>query len=179
MSGDDGGERTVLVDASVFISLAATHSVGLLVGLEGGLVIPAAVAEEITDEPATGALASLRDAGDVRIVEASERTADAQTYLGVEEASNTSGDAALLSVALDRASTVLVSDDKPLRKTCKALSIPVSGSIGVLIRAVERGDIGAEEANDKLYAMDEVGARLSASLVRKAERLIEEAAGEA
>ena len=72
-------------------------------------------------------------------------------------------------------SPVVVTDDKPLREACKALSIPVSGSIGVLVRAVERGDVEAGEAKDTLYAMDEVGARLSASLVKRAEKLIDDA----
>jgi len=47
----------------------------------------------------------------------------------------------------------------------------LSGSVGVLVRAVERGDIEQKEAKQKLYAMDEVGARSSASSVRKAERM--------
>jgi predicted nucleic acid-binding protein len=178
MSGNDGGERTLLVDTSVFITLSGIDSVALLTGLAGDLAVPGAVAEEITDEPATSALARVRAEGDVTVVHASDRIDDAASYLGVTDPSGTSGDVALLSVALTRESPVVVTDDRPLRKTCKALSIPVSGSIGVLIRAVERGDIGAQAATEKLYAMDEVGARLSASLVRKAERLIEDAAGE-
>lgn len=85
---------------------------------------------------------------------------------------------ALLAICLAISTPVLVSDDEPLRNGCKALSVPVSGSIGVLIRSVERGDLSAEAARDSLYAMDAVGARLSASLIRRAERLIGEAAGE-
>lgn len=79
-------------------------------------------------------------------------------------------------MALRNDRPVVITDDKPLRQTCKALSILISGSIGVLIRAVERGECTAEDAKQTLYAMDEVGARLSASLVKRAEQLIDDAA---
>lgn len=54
----------------------------------------------------------------------------------------------------------------------------MAGTIGVLIRAVERGDLTPDQARDSLYALDEVGARLSASLVRTAERHIDQVADE-
>jgi len=93
-------------------------------------------------------------------------------------AAATEGDVALLAYALafddrDDRGPVVVTDDKPLRVTCEALSVPLSGSVGVLVRAVERGDIEQKEAKQKLYAMDEVGAGSSASSVRKAERMID------
>ena len=82
---------------------------------------------------------------------------------------------ALLALALRTETPVLVTDDKPLWQTCKALAIPVSGSIGVPVRAVERDVIDAEDAIDGLYAMDEVGARFSATLIKRVERLIDAA----
>jgi predicted nucleic acid-binding protein len=87
------------------------------------------------------------------------------------------GDVALLAWALKAEDEiVVVTDDKPLRKACKALGILISGSLGVVIAAVERGDLAPEEAKGALVAMDEVGARLSARLLRRAERRIDEAA---
>ena len=108
---------------------------------------------------------------------------EAANHLGRDyEESDHTGDVGILGTALgfinssENKDIVVVTDDKPLRKTCKALGIPVSGSIGVVIAAVERGDLDPDEAKDSLVAMDEVGARLSARLLRKAERLIDEAA---
>lgn len=102
----------------------------------------------------------------------------AAAHLGVEDpGENWHGDVALLADALKtEGEVVVITDDKPLRKTCKALGVPVSGSLGVVIAAVERGDLDPEEAKDALVAMDEVGARLSARLLRRAERVIDEAA---
>lgn len=175
--GDDSGSRTVLVDASVFITLAAVGSVDLLDGLEGEVVVPDRVANELTDDRSRAALANARERGSVRVVPAEDRLDNARSYLGA--ADGDTGDVGLLAHALGAEEEVVaVADDRPLRKACKALSIPVSGSIGVLVRAVERGAISGEEATETLYAMDEVGARLSASLIRRAERLIEDAASD-
>lgn len=182
-------ERTLLVDASTFITLAEIGACDLLYGTRGRIAVPAAVRREITDEPAKSELDRAVESGDVSVL---EPRADADLPRSYERAmdhldrsaptasgdSNVIGDVAILGAALDRSDVVVVTDDKPLRDTCKALSIPVSGSIGVLVRAVERGDATADEAKDALLAMDEVGARLSARLLRRAERLIEDAAAE-
>lgn len=177
------GEPVALVDASVFIRLARIDEVSLLRGLSPEPVIPVTVDQEITEDPAAAALEAvvaepprwLRIAGHPD----EEHIERAASHLGRGvDPKNHNGDVMLLAHALSADEPVVLTDDKPLRKTCKALSIPVSGSIGVLIRAVEREDIDAGEAKDALYAMDEVGARLSASLVKRAEQMIDEAAGD-
>jgi predicted nucleic acid-binding protein len=169
-------DRTVLVDASVLITLADTGSVDLLAGLDGSIVVPDLVRQEITSDPAAKTLSDAIADGCVTCPQSVPDTAveEAASHLGRSD-EELRGDAALLAHALVAGDSVVITDDKPLRQTCKALSIPVSGSIGVLVRAVERGDIDPADATDTLYAMDEVGARFSASLVRKAERLIDDA----
>lgn len=169
-------DRTVLVDASVLITLADTGSVDLLAGLDGSIVVPDLVRQEITSDPAAKTLSDAIADGCVTCPQSVPDTAveEAASHLGRSD-EELRGDAALLAHALVAGDSVVITDDKPLRQTCKALSIPVSGSIGVPVRAVERGDIDPADATDTLYAMDEVGARFSASLVRKAERLIDDA----
>lgn len=172
--------RETFVDASAFITLAEIGRVELLQRVEGDVVMPAAVREEIVDGPAVSALERavddsrwLRVAGDP----APENVAVATEQLGHDDSvESLAGDTALLAHALVADEPLVVTDDKPLRKTCKALSVPVSDSIGVVIAAVDRGDLEPDEAKDALVAMDEVGARLSARLLRKAERLIGETA---
>lgn len=175
----DGHERVVLVDASAFITLAAIDRVELLRRIGGTAVMPTAVRDEIIDGPAVGALERGRESGwlDIRDATESVFVEVAREQLGREgSAEQLTGDVATLAHALDADDPVAVTDDQPLRKTCKALSIPVSGSIDVVIAAVERGYLDSDEAKEALVAMDEVGARLSARLLRKAERLIDEAA---
>lgn len=177
------GERTVLVDASVFITLSEVDCVDLLRGIRGRVEVPEAVVGEITSDPAQSELErALGDWIHSRRAVTGDRVDGvraAAEHLGRSaDPQGWAGDVALLATALAAEDCVVVTDDKPLRQTCNALSIPVSGSIGVLVRAVERGDLEAAEARAKLEAMDEVGARLSASLYRTAERLIEDVADE-
>lgn len=172
--------RVLLVDASVFITLTEINELDALYGLDGTITVPELVRDEISDDPANAALERAIDHGDA-VVHAAEGTKQstfeqAAEHLGEDEReAEWPGDVALLALALGEDATVVITDDKPLRKTCKALSIPVSGSIGVLVRAVERGTLDASEAKRALVAMDEVGARLSARLFRRAERLIDDA----
>ena len=172
-------ERSLLVDASAYIRLAAVGAADLLPALSGDVIVPDAVAAEIADPPASEVLSSaLEDGRLARTSPGEQRLAKAARHLGraTESPDPVTGDVALLASALEVEDAVVVSDDQEVRKTCRALSIPLSGSIGVLIRSVETGVIAPETARDHLHAMDEVGARLSASLVREAERLIDEAA---
>ncbi|ARS90079.1 hypothetical protein [Natrarchaeobaculum aegyptiacum] len=184
MSDDRTDRRTLLVDASVFITLADIGSLELLQETGGDVSMPHAVVEEVSSEPATSDLERARgdwlstvDGHDSSTSdEWADRLETAATQLGRStNPDDRAGDVPLLAAALAHENPVVVTDDKPLRKTCKTLSIPVSSSIGVLIRAVERGDLEPGTATDRLEAMDEVGARLSVGLFRRAERLIEEA----
>ena len=174
--------RRVLVDVSAFITLAEIGHVGLLRGIDGQIEIPAVVQGEIVDGPAAGALerGTSQDPRWIRTCSDPDQkdVAFASEQLGMEAVGErTHGDVALLAHAIGVDDPVVVTDDNPLRKTCKALGIPLSGSIGVVIAAVERGDLDPEAAKAALVAMDEVGARLSARLLRRAERLIDAAAG--
>jgi len=171
---DDDSQRTLVVDASVFITLAAVDAVDLLDGLDGRVVIPERVADELVDDRSQAAFAAVRERDGFRAVRAKDRLDDARSHLG--DPDGDAGDVGVLALALDTDGWVVaVTDDRSLRKVSKALSIPVSGSIGVLVRAVEQGISDGDEAIQTLYAIDEVGARLSASLVRRAERPIDEA----
>ena len=193
-----------LVDASVSITLAEIDRVQVLEGLDGNICMPDAVAAEIEPNPSKTTIegqkrrliATNTDWLDlIKTHQEPERAFDyaqypktekmqfrkAANHLGEEPPGDwMTGDVALLGIALgwkeESTDEVIITDDKPLRKTCKALGIPISGSFGVLIAAVERGDLDPDEAKAALVAMDEAGARLSARLLRKAERLIDEAA---
>lgn len=181
----EDADKQLFVDASVFITLAETDYVALLDALDGEVFVPRAVADEISDEPAASHLATASEEW-LRIEDALEvvglgQVEHAASHLGSNLNSangelHFEGDVALLAFGTTAENPVVVTDDKPLRKACKALGISLSGSIGVLVAAVERGHLDPDEAKDGLLAMDEVGARLSARLLRRAEKLIDRAA---
>lgn len=184
--------RTFLTDASVVVRLSSVGELSLLRAIDGEIVVPRAVESEVVGDPGAVQLSAAVDDGWITVTdhpptEALSRAAD---HLGADDSRSlrerpveapaerpvVEGDTALLAHALSaRQTAVVVSDDKPLRETCKALSVAVSGSIGVLVRAVEVDAVDRQTAIDRLYAMDEVGERLSASLIRRGEQLIEEA----
>lgn len=168
--------RTLLVDVSVFITLSEISKIRLLDALDGEIRVPKAVAEEIDNDPGASRLSNAADDWLEIAYEPPDRFDEAAIHLGrTPEEGGFNGNVALLVHALENDDIVVITDDKPLRGTCKALGIEVSGSIGVVIAAVERGDLDSEDAKDALVAMDEVGARLSAGLLKRAERLIDEA----
>jgi len=187
--------RQLLVDASAFITLAEIDALDGLGALDGTVVVPSAVRREVSDDPAKTQLDRLLAAGTITEVDwfewAEKREGIGEwgamaAYLGNEpdavvdtiddQQALTDGDVALLCLAQHMDDVLLLTDDKPLRKVCKSQSIPISGSIAVLVQSVENGRYTAAKAEEKLYAMDEVGARLSASLVKRAEQLIDDAA---
>lgn len=184
--------RRVYVDASSLITLASIGQEHLLRDLGEQVWVPEAVINEVqrgvAAEAVEGALEdwmkSIAVESHVEMRNEFEAARQrAASHLDVDlDGDAGRGDLALLTLGVHFGlvlddTVVIVTDDKPLRKTCRALGIPVSGSIGVLIAAVERGDLDPEGAKDALVAMDEVGARLSARLLRRAERLIDQAAG--
>ncbi|WP_435180042.1 DUF3368 domain-containing protein [Halorussus sp. AFM4] len=183
---DAAPTKRSFVDASVFITLAEIDYVDLLDSFESEVIVPQAVAEEVADEPAASHLDAASDEW-LRVVDTVDVVGrqpleHAATHLDADfsgsppsDSGSVEGDVALLALGTTAEDPVVVTDDKPLRKACKALGVPVSGSIGVIVAAVERGRLDVAEAKDALVAMDEVGARLSARLLRRAERLIDDA----
>jgi len=108
----------LLVDASVFITLAEIDEVRLLDSLEGDVVVPKMVADEIQDEPAQTVLEKAR--GDRIEVEKADKERVEESMRKLGRGGEPRGDAALLALASVYEEPVVVTDDKPLRDTCKA-----------------------------------------------------------
>lgn len=182
MTGETSTKQ-LFVDASVFITLAEIDRVNLLDRLDGEIVVPTAVADEISDEPAASHLDAASDdwlrIADAVKVTGPETVEHAASHLDTNPIGDATddpkfeGDVSLLEFGTIAENPVVVTDDKPLRNACKALGVSLSGSIGVLVAAVEHGSLDPDDAKDALVAMDEVGARLSVRLLRRAERLID------
>jgi predicted nucleic acid-binding protein len=180
---DESPTKQLFVDASVFITLAETDYVDLLDRLDGEVVVPRAVADEVSNDPAKSHLDAASEEW-LRITDAVEvagrnQVEHAANHLDADlpnaDPADYEGDVALLAFGTTAENPVVVTDDRPLRNACKTLGVSLSGSIGVLIAAVERGTLAPDEAKDALVAFDEVGARLSARLLRRAENLIDRA----
>ena len=68
------------------------------------------------------------------------------------------GEAACLAVAVGRNGRVFT-DDRDARKLAANLRIPISGTIGILIRLIDLGELTVAEANNHLARMIHFGYR--------------------
>ena len=69
----------------------------------------------------------------------------------------------------------VVSDDQRVRTTARGLGAIVTGTVGVIVRAVEEG-LDRETAYDLITQIDSHGLHMTGSLREKAYSLIDEAA---
>jgi len=174
----------VCVDASTVLALGQIGELELLTIFDGHLIFPPEVVTEVTSEPARTNLRQLLDENKQREVKT-----DPTVHLSaIEEAkeilgeSNQNGDVRLISQTLvftennDAPSITIVSDDKRVRTVANGLGATVTGTVGVIVRAVEERGITAEEGKDLVRRVDSHGLHMTGELREKAYELVEEAA---
>ncbi|WP_255197353.1 hypothetical protein [Halorarius litoreus] len=181
--------RAVL-DASVLIALGQIGELELLRILEqpvvedaiGSLYIPPAVAAEVTTEPAATNLDRFVEntqfetspvvcpAGDTYLL-------NARSILGEEE---TNGDVQIIAIVElwtdSEIDVAVVSDDRRVRTVAQSLGATVTGTIGVIVRAVEELGISEENGKDLVRRVDSHGLHMTGELREKAYELVEDAA---
>jgi predicted nucleic acid-binding protein len=155
-------ENPTVLDTSVLSNFAQVNHVELLLDLPR-LVTVDAVQEELaagtTSHPYTErALAVLGD--EIPTITPSPSTEQLEEQL-LE--SLDPGEAQALAVA-DIADGMIVTDDGDARTTAKQRGVDLTGSIGLLVRFVDDGQISAETADEYLKRwIDEAGFRSPAS----------------
>ena len=130
----------VVSDASPLICLAAIRHFSLLRLLYGEVLIPEAVWQEITHTPAFAAAASLQVAADARgagwlqVASAGNRPLVTQLETVLDP-----GEAEAIALAVERASSLLLIDERDGRQVARTLGVPLTGTLGVLLRAKALG----------------------------------------
>lgn len=90
------------------------------------------------------------------------------------------GDAAVIASVIDADGTIgVVSDDERIRTIASGLGADVTGTIGVVVHAVRRGQIAADDAKGLVRDIDRRGLHMTGSLRDTADRLIDGAADDA
>jgi len=144
---------------------------------DGDPVVLPAVSAEVTTEPARTALERWREAASIR----SEPPIDLEPNRGraVLGDADVSADAWLLAAVLAHAEQPvgLVSDDRRLRTVARGLGATVTGTIGVVVRALETG-VSAADGTQLIRRLDEHGLHMTAELRATAIDLVEQAATE-
>lgn len=167
----------LVVDATTLIALGVVGELDLLESFDGERVVLPQVRAEVTTEPARTNLDRAIESGVVATDTADgDQIRRAQAVLG-ESAVN--GDVELIAAVLadttaDREVGV-VSDDRRVRTTARGLGARVTGTVGVVVRAVEEG-LSADEATALVARLDTHGLHMTGELRARAAELIDDAA---
>ena len=155
-----------VVNASPVIVLAKVGHLQLLKELPGELLLPVPVAMEIQSGPGSDAARQALDGGwGVRVTAGRIPSELVAWGLGP-------GETAVLGVALERAHCTAVLDDGSARACARAFAIPLIGTLGVVLRARQRGVIPS--AGDLLRALRAAGLYLDDETIRSALRRVGE-----
>ncbi len=158
-------ERWVL-NASPIISLARVDRANLLFSIPDEVVVPQAVFDEVMAGPVTDAARVFLQSKESVIV-TSESSSEITTWdLG-------SGETAVLSFALAHPNYVAILDDAAARKCANSFSIPVKGTLAVVLLAKQKNLIPS--AADVLRSLRSAGFHLDDRVIQKA---LKDVAGE-
>ena len=169
----------VYLDATTLIALGSVDALALLNVLDSEIVVLDRISSEVTTEPAQTALRQFREETDLGSSTAVDDSSieQAQTMLG-EQAQN--GDVALIArvLAHDGDDIAIVSDDQRVRTIARALGATVTGTVGIVVRAVTAGELTAEKAKDLVRRLDSHGLHMTGELRERADELIDNAAAD-
>jgi len=167
----------VLVDATTLIALGSVGRVDLLAHFDGSVLVPEQVADEVTTEPAETNMSAFLvddqkwDSGNVPrgyIQQATE-------MLGDDITGDTQIIAGTLRFQDAGRSVAVVSDDRRVRTVARGLGATVTGTVGVIVRAVHEG-MAADDAKDLIRDIDSHGLHMTGELRENAFNLIDAAA---
>ncbi|ELZ44908.1 hypothetical protein C464_12890 [Halorubrum coriense DSM 10284] len=168
----------IFLDATTCIALGTVGELEQLTHFSGEIVVLSAVQAEVTTEPAQTNLSRFvsRDAVATTDPTVHDRIHQAKEVLDETERN---GDVVLIAAVLaytaaDRPIGI-VSDDQRVRTTARGLGATVTGTVGVVVRAVEEG-LDREEAHTLVRRLDSHGLHMTGGLRRKAHSLIDDAA---
>lgn len=141
----------VISNATPLIAFARIGQLSLMQRMVGQLVIPEAVAEEITNytRNAAGKISLLEESW----IQVESLQSDEQMSLLLSTLDR--GEAEVIALALERKASLVLIDELTGRKVAESLQLKVTGSVGLLIRAKQIGEIAA--VKPLLGAMREAG----------------------
>ncbi|NEU57678.1 hypothetical protein [Halorussus sp. MSC15.2] len=174
----------VLVDATTLVALGRIGELDLLSCLDGSPQVVPRVEDEVTTEPARTNLQRQleRDSEShflsyVAAPNSPSRYDEAKSVLGEPDVN---GDVEIITDvlhAIDNGRPVgVVSDDQRVRTVARGLGATVTGTIGVIVRAVEARDMTTEQGKELVRRVDSHGLHMTGELREKAYELVEDAA---
>jgi predicted nucleic acid-binding protein len=149
-----------VVNTSPIIALARVGQVDLLIHLPEQIILPQSVAEEIYAGPDNDPARQAVEDGLFEIVETPPPPPEILAWdLG-------KGETAVLSFALSNPNWISILDDGAARRCARSFSLPITGTLSVVILAKEYGLI--ESAAQVLRALQSNDFRLDDTVIRSA-----------
>jgi predicted nucleic acid-binding protein len=162
----------VYVGPTVLYSLGQIGELSLLTHLDGQLVIPETVQDEVDSEPARPALAEFVEDEDVSTAVPSKALERAKTMIDTDDETH---EAAILAGVLahrdgnDRTAVAVLSEDTHLRALARGLGATVSSSYGVVARAaIEDKYLSSAAAKRIIRRTDKHGLHMTGELRERA-----------
>ena len=160
----------LVLDSTVIIALGILQRYDLL---RWQVLIPEGVLVELKSELAQTTLATLKKEEKAEIMRPNaEMRKKALAILGDQEET---GDSDLIATVLELEDVVIATDDRRLRTICKVLGAQVTGTLGIIVDAVQRGFLSGEEGKELLKKLDASGFRMTVALYEKALALMKKA----
>lgn len=156
-------DRPVVANSTPLVSLWILGRLGLLRDLYGEVLIPQAVYDEflaIERESRQAALDNAPWIQSVRLVDPQR----ARVYIGLDQ-----GEATVLALAEERSARLVIMDELKGRRYAQRLELPLTGTLGLLLLAKERGLVA--RLAPLLAELQEQGLHLGSALVDKVLRL--------
>ena len=126
--------RKVIVNSTPLIALAKSGRLDLLRHLYGRIVIPEAVYREVTEKNDVVSQEVSQALEWIQIVRV-DPNVDRRMY----RAKLHEGEVEVMLLAQDTGADLVIIDDDAARKTAEYLGLPLTGTLGVLIKAKKRG----------------------------------------
>lgn len=159
------------------LALGTIGELELLTSLDGPLLVPLTAREAVTSEPARTSLDRFQDRRRIRtdIPGDGELDGPAREVLGEPRPT---ADVRLIAAVLEHVDAGLpvgiVSDDRRVRLVARGLGAAVTGTLGVVVRAVESG-LPADEGERLVRELDRRGPHLTGEVRETALCLVAEA----
>lgn len=151
-------ERWV-VNASPLICLAKAGYADLLLKLPDEIIVPHAVFEEIQAGPPGDPAQAILATGTFEVIKIPAAPEILAWDLG-------KGETAVLSYALSKPGWIAIIDDRAARKCARSFSLPIKGTLAVVILAKKHGLVAS--AVDVMRSLQAAGLRLDDVVIRTA-----------
>jgi len=137
----------MISNTSCLIALSNIGMLDILRRMYGSITVTEEVASEFGESiPSWMRVVSVQDQKAVRILQSNVDLGEAST----------------IALAMEREGAVIILDDLKARKLAESLAMKFTGTIGVLVKARQRGFL--ESTEECLYRLHDCGFRLSAAV---------------